>query len=119
MSFQQYKKDILDFENFNSLAKEGYQERLGEPDHLSSTIGLISIAFQNLEEEISKGISKMLTVSEEMGDIITSELAYKNKLNLFASLIHKLKQTYSFNTIPNYEDDISTSLSRLYQNAKN
>jgi hypothetical protein len=105
MSFQEYKKDVLDFEHFNSIYKEGYDERLGEPDHLSSAIGLISIAFQNLEEEISKGISKMLAVSEDIGDIITSELAFKVKLNLFASLIHKLKLTCNFNTIPNHQEE--------------
>lgn len=105
MTFQAFKKDILDFEYFNSIAKQGYEERLGEPDQLSSVIGLIAIAFQDLEEEISKGISKMLHVSDDIGEIITSELAYKNKLNLFASLILKLKGEFTFNTIQGFENE--------------
>ncbi|MBD0333599.1 MAG: hypothetical protein ICV66_13210 [Chitinophagaceae bacterium] len=57
------------------------------------------------KEEISKRISTMLNTSSDIGEIITSELAYKNKLNLFASLIHKLKSTYSFSTFLGHEEE--------------
>jgi hypothetical protein len=97
MCFSEYKKDILDFESFDSAAKEGYEERLGEPEELSSIIGLISIAFNDLEGKVSEGISILLHVDEEIGAIITSELSYRMKVNMFSSLIQKFKTKYYFN----------------------
>ena len=44
-NFEIYRRDLFDFEYFNSLAKQGYQERLGQPSELETSIGLISIAF--------------------------------------------------------------------------
>ena len=97
MCFSEYKKNILDFEVFDSIAKQGFEERLGESDELSSIIGLISIAFNDLEEKISEGISNLLQSSEEIGPIITSELSYRMKVNIFSSLIQKLRSKYYFN----------------------
>jgi len=97
MCFSEYKKNILDFDLFDSLAKEGYEERLGEPEELSSIIGLISIAFNDLEEKISEGISILLNVDKDIGAIITCELSYKMKVNMFSSLVQKLRSKYYFN----------------------
>jgi hypothetical protein len=97
MCFSEYKKDILDLDSFYSTAKQGYEERLGEPDELSSIIGLISIAFNDLEEKISEGITILLLSSEEISPIITSELSFKMKVNMFSSLIQKLRSKYYFN----------------------
>lgn len=97
MCFSEYKKNILDFDSFNSAAKQGYEERLGDPDELSSIIGLISIAFNDLEEKVSEGIRTLLNVDEEIGAIMTSELSYKLKVNMFSSLIQKLRTKYYFN----------------------
>lgn len=97
MCFSEYKRETLDLESFYSIAKQGYEERLGEPDELSSIIGLISIAFNNLEEKISEGISILLQSNEDIGPIITSELSYRMKVNMFSSLIQKLRSKYYFN----------------------
>jgi hypothetical protein len=66
MKFSEYKKMIFDFDIFDFQSKEGYEERLGEAAPLSSIIGLISIAFNNLEEKISEGISILLGVDSDM-----------------------------------------------------
>jgi ribosomal protein L35 len=103
--FEDYKKEIFDFEYFNSKAKEGFDERLGEPEELEAAIGLISVSFSDLEDEISKAITRMLNISKELGDIITCELSYKIKVHIFSSLIQHLKESYHFNAVPGHEDE--------------
>ena len=98
-NFEIYRRDLFDFEYFNSLAKQGYQERLGQPSELEASIGLISIAFNELEEKVSEGIFRLLGASERVGKIVTCELSFKLKLNLFASLITELKDTHYFNRL--------------------
>lgn len=61
--------------------------------------------FQQLDGEINKGISKMLNLSPDLTDILTAELSFQNKLNLFSSLIHKLKDKQKFNTYKGYENE--------------
>ena len=104
-TFEDYKKDIFDFEYFNSKAKEDFFERLGEPEELDAAIGLISVSFSDLEEEISKAITRMLNISDELGDIVTCELSFKIKVHIFSSIIHHLKKSFHFNTVPNHEDE--------------
>ena len=91
--FNNYKRDIFDFNQSNI----SYRERVGEPDELSSVIGLISIGFQRLEDVLSAFIIEMLEVDIQKGKIIVAELSFTNKVNLFSSLFHQLKDQRSFN----------------------
>ena len=61
--------------------------------------------FSYLEDTLSNTIIKMLQLDSERGNIITAELSFKIKVNVFSSLYHKLKDNYYFNTFPNFEDE--------------
>jgi len=102
-TFEEYKKQIFDFEYINSISTAGYSERLGMPDELSSAIGLICTAFQQLEEELSKSISRLIGGSPSIADILTAEMPFKNKAHLFASLVKHLHPNHHFNTIPGHD----------------
>ncbi|WAC03508.1 hypothetical protein N7U66_08505 [Lacinutrix neustonica] len=98
---EKYISEIFDFEN--NQDPTSFEDRSGPPEELPAVIGLISLNFQELEEEIEKRIIQMTQVEAKIGQIITSELAFRNKINLFASLYYHLKDTYHFNSLPDYE----------------
>lgn len=91
--FSSYKKEVFDFNRSDS----SYEQRVGKPDELSSVIGLILIGFQRLEDMLSAFIIEMLDVDIPMGKIVVSELSFTNKVNLFSSLFHLLKNERHFN----------------------
>lgn len=93
---------IFDFEKGQDPA--GYEERVGPPTELPATIGRITMNFQYLEDILSEKIVQMTGLDSEIGEILTCELSFKNKVNLFSSLLHKLKETHSFNFYPGYEE---------------
>jgi len=96
-----YIETVFNFEKNQDPA--GYEERVGSPEELPAVIGLISLNFQDLENELSKRIIQMLELEHDIGEIITAELSFKNLINLFSSLYHRLKDKYHFNSLPNYE----------------
>lgn len=93
---------IFDFEKSQDSA--GYEERVGPPTELPATIGRITMNFQYLEDRLSEKIIEMTGLNLEIGEIVTCELSFKNKVNLFSSLLHKLKETHYFNFYPGYEE---------------
>ena len=94
-----YYNDTFNFDRFDKLAKEDFRERLGDPDDLSASIGRISIGFQMLEDRVSEGITELLRIDAKLGEIVTAELPFKSKLDLFFSLINELKSTFYFNRL--------------------
>jgi hypothetical protein len=91
--FNNYKKEIFDFNRSNV----SYKERVGEPDELSSVIGLISVGFQRLEDVLSAFIIELLEIEIPKGKIIVAELSFTNKVNMFSSLFHLLKNKRNLN----------------------
>lgn len=91
--FNSYKNDVFNFNRSNA----SYIERIGEPDELSSVIGLISMGFQRLEDVLSAFIIEMIDVDIGKGKIIVAELSFTNKVNMFCSLFHLLKNEKNFN----------------------
>lgn len=91
--FNSYKNNVFNFNRSNA----SYIERIGEPDELSSVIGLISMGFQRLEDVLSAFIIEMIDVDVTKGKIIVAELSFTNKVNMFCSLFHLLKNEKNFN----------------------
>tara|TARA_R110002050_G_scaffold86167_2_gene183398 strand:- start:780 stop:1331 length:552 start_codon:yes stop_codon:yes gene_type:complete len=93
--------------NFDKSRDEStYEERVGKPDELSAVMGRITMKFQSLENAIDKIIiERLLEIDEEIGTIITAELSYKNKVNLFASLYYKFNKTKAYNFLKGYENE--------------
>jgi len=54
---------------------------------------------------LSETIIKMLQLDDKRGQAITSEMSFKAKVNLFATLYNELKGQYYFNTFPGFEDE--------------
>tara|TARA_R110002050_G_scaffold237585_1_gene373624 strand:+ start:50290 stop:50844 length:555 start_codon:yes stop_codon:yes gene_type:complete len=109
---------ILTGLNFDkSRDKSGYEERVGKPDELSAVMGRITMNFQYLEERIDKIIiQNLLEIDEEIGTIITAELSYKNKVNLFASLYYKFYKIKEYNFYKGYENEhFKLLVSALYK----
>lgn len=86
-------------EEYLTLANDPttYEERVGSPDELSSVIGKVSLSFQRLEAVISAYIIVMLGIDYQKGKIIVAELSFTNKVNVFSSLFHLLKDEKTFN----------------------
>ena len=61
----------------------------GEEYTPAEAIGNVTIYFADLEEQLSRGIHFLIGVAEEASRAITSELSFKNKVNLFASLFRQ------------------------------
>lgn len=103
----QLPEDILIMLDFDKSRDESsYEERVGEPDELSAVMGRITMNFQYLEDRIDKIIiENLLEIDDEIGTIITAELSYKNKVNLFASLYYKLSKNKNFNFVKGLESE--------------
>ncbi|MDX8338690.1 hypothetical protein SLH46_05820 [Draconibacterium sp. IB214405] len=101
---QEYIDRVFSFEK--NQDPTNYEERVGPPEALPAVIGRISMNFQSLEDELSIRIIQLLNIDKEIGEIITAELSFKNKVNLFASLYYKLKARFEFTImVRNYEDE--------------
>jgi len=88
-----YKKREFDFFETNV----SYEDRVGPPDELSSVIGLICMSFQRLEDVLSAFIIEMMGTDVVIGKIVVAELSFTNKVNIFSSLFHSLKDSRKFN----------------------
>jgi hypothetical protein len=97
-----YIESVFNFEK--NQDPTDYEGRVGPPEALPAVIGRISMNFQSLEDELSNRIIQMLNIDQEIGEIITAELSYNNKVNLFASLYYKMKDIFHFSSISGYED---------------
>jgi hypothetical protein len=87
-----------------------FLERIGPPEELPAIIGLICMKFSYLEETLTHTIIKMLQLDEDRGQIMTAELSFKIKVNVFYALYQKLKDKYYFNTFPDFEDEYFRAL---------
>ena len=97
--FEDYKKITFDFHNSNS----SFSYLIGDPDELSSAIGLIAMGFQRLENVLSTYIIEMMDIEMSKGKIVVSELSFSNKVNIFSSLFHLLKGSRHFNFVLDQE----------------
>lgn len=100
---ERYVAKVFDFDANQDPAS--FEERTGPPKELPAVIGMISMSFQVLENELSQRIGQMLSINKRLGEIVVSELSFRNKLNVFSSLYYELKSRFHFNCIPEYEDE--------------
>ena len=63
-----------------------YRERVGEPDELTSALGLITINFQELDETLPAAIASLFGTDDRKAKIVTAELSFARRLNLLAAL---------------------------------
>jgi hypothetical protein len=91
--FEGYRRDIFDFDYFDQRAKEGFEERIGPPTEIHAIVGLIH-CIQSARPKAG-GIHHAAPFCKRTywKYIITSELSFNNKLNLFASLATELRDT--------------------------
>jgi len=84
---------------FEEFHPSGYtfRERIGEPNAFDAGIGNIAIWFSELEEIVSKTLLQLLVLIPRYGRIVTSELSFKNKVDMMASLVRQRLPSTRFN----------------------
>ncbi|WP_369160801.1 hypothetical protein [Candidatus Thiodiazotropha sp. LNASS1] len=66
-----------------------FEEAVGSADPLNDAVGRIAMNFGELEEVLSSCINHLLGTEPEIGLIITSEMSFKAKVHVLASLVKK------------------------------
>ncbi|WP_289284369.1 MULTISPECIES: hypothetical protein [unclassified Methylophaga] len=75
-----------------------FEERTGDPDSFSTAIGRIVLNFSELEMQISKAIVLCLGADPERSSIVISELSFRSKVHVLASLVKFMAPSTRFNT---------------------
>ncbi|MEM9363453.1 MAG: hypothetical protein AAGA43_12500 [Bacteroidota bacterium] len=101
-------KSQFDFEE--SPDPNTYERNPNFPGELQAAVGQISIEFQSLEDTISEVIIELIEVERDIGEILTVEMSFKNKVNLLGSLLHKLKSKFR----SSFESDVDQDLYYKY-----
>lgn len=66
---------------------EGFSERIGEPEKFDAALGRVIVSFSFLERSLSNVITLFLGVENAVGEVVVSEMSFKNLVNLFSSLL--------------------------------
>jgi hypothetical protein len=76
---------------FHPFEHTGYTfaERIGNPEEVPAAIGFVALRFAALEDSISLAIARVLAVEPDVGQTIVAEMAFKNKVHLLGSLLHR------------------------------
>jgi len=74
-----------------------FRERIGEPNAFDAGIGYIALRFSDLEEIVSNALLQLLALIPRYGKIVTSELSFKNKVDMMASLVRQRLPSTRFN----------------------
>ncbi len=84
---------------FEEFQPSGYtfRERTGEPNAFDAGIGKIVLCFSDLEEIVSNALLQLLELHPGDGWIVTSELSFKNKVDMMASLVRQRLPSTRFN----------------------
>lgn len=99
----------MKYYNDKITSGDSFEDRIGEPEKFDASLGKIVEGFSFLEEALSNIIILLLGVENDLGYILTAELSYKNKINLFASLIKYNIEKYKKTS----HDDIETQFKEL------
>ncbi len=74
-----------------------FRERIGEPNAFDAGIGNIALRYSDLEEIVSNTLLQLLVLIPRYGRIVTSELSFKNKVDMMASLVRQRLPSTRFN----------------------
>ncbi len=85
------------FEELHTPSGLTFRERIGEPNAFDAGIGRIVLCFIDIEVLVSKAILQLLVLIPRYGRIVTSELSFKNKVDMMASLVRQRLPTTRFN----------------------
>jgi len=66
------------------------------PDEFFTAIGMVAVAFSELEDCLSNAIVSLLNSQTGAGRIVVAEMSFRAKVNLFASLVRHTKDDRSF-----------------------
>ena len=87
--------------------KVSIKEKVGEPTEFDFSIGSVVTNFAYLEDIVKMMIRFLLKIDPVSADIVTSELSFKNLVNMFGALIeHKLKGCSDKNIIEEIDEII-------------
>ncbi len=100
---------------FEEFQPSGYtfRERIGEPNAFDAGIGKIAFNFSDLEEIVSKALLQLLVLTPRYGWIFTSELSFKNKVDMMASLVRQRLASTRFNVADNPPVEVLDELVKI------
>lgn len=84
----------------------GFEERIGEPDAFDAAVGRVAMGFSYIEDSLSDAIERMLKVGPAEGSALTAEMAFRNKVHLFASLVRLQRSRENFNLGTEYDPEV-------------
>jgi hypothetical protein len=76
---------------------DSFEERIGDPDAFSASIGHVVVSYSWLESALSDGIANCLNLNHELGKIVTSEISFGTKVHMLSSLVRHLASKRNFN----------------------
>jgi hypothetical protein len=80
---------------------KSFTEHEVESDEFFTAMGMVAVAFSELEDSLSEVIISLLNPQPDIGRIVVAELSFRAKVNLFASLVRYMKGSRSF-AVPNH-----------------
>ncbi len=100
---------------FEEFHPSGYtfRERIGEPNAFDAGIGRIALCFADLEEILSNTLLQLLVLTPRYGWIFTSELSFKNKVDMMASLVRQRLPTTRFNVANDPPGEVLNELVKI------
>ena len=79
---------------------ETFEERIGEPEAFEAAVGKIAMNFADLEHTVDHLISPLTRIQPGRMIVAPATMSFKQKIDLMASTVSKLKEVLSFNTGP-------------------
>lgn len=95
-----------------------FKDVVGDSDEFHDSLGRMVISFSYLEDVLSETIIKLIKTEHAVGVIITSELSFKNKLNLLASLFTFYNKTHRFNSFFENQEETFAELLKACFNSE-
>lgn len=100
------------FSNFET-SPYSLQERGIEVDDFTKSLGLVTIAFADLENNLEKVIHRLLKIQTDTSEILTAELSFKNKVFLATSVMRIEKNLIKSNVHSEYLDLFIDEFSKM------
>jgi hypothetical protein len=84
---------------------EGFAERVGDADEFHDAMGRIALNFSDLENTASIVIVLLSDTDSDVGHILAAELAFRQKIDVLASLARRRSAVLSNSTVRQIDDD--------------
>jgi Na+-transporting NADH:ubiquinone oxidoreductase subunit NqrD len=91
-----------EMKHYHAFHRSGrsFTERGGVEDEFCTALGMVAVAFSELEDQLGESITSLLGGDKGAAAIVVAEMSFRAKVNLFASLVRHRVGDSVFN-VPN------------------